>query len=63
MYFTFVKIRLNSKGKLEGSIENKSCSATPEDPKNVFEPYPNPKNNPLGPKEDNTFQKTNLKVA
>ena len=38
-------------------------------PKNVFEPYPNPKNNPLGPKEDNTsqklgrIQKTNLKVA
>ena len=33
---TLCKNRSNSKDKLEGSIENKSCSAIPADHKNVF---------------------------
>ena len=34
------KIKSKSKVRIEGTIENKSCSAIQIDPKNVFEPYP-----------------------
>ena len=37
-----------SKVRVEGTIENKSCSTTWVDPKKVFESFPKPKNSPLG---------------
>ena len=42
------KIESKSKVRIEGTIENKSCSSTWVDPKTFFEPYPDPKNSPLG---------------
>ena len=44
------KAKLKLKVKIEGTIENKSCSAIQIDPKNVFELYINPKISPWGPK-------------
>ena len=41
------KIKWKSKVTIEENIENKSCSTTWEDPKTVFELYPEPKNSPL----------------
>ena len=35
--------------QIEGSIENKSCSAIQIDTKNVFELFINPQISPLGP--------------
>ena len=40
-----------SNDRVEGNIENESCSTSGVDPKTVNEPYPNPKNSPLGPKK------------
>ena len=40
------KIKSNSNVRIEGIIENKSCSITWVDRKTVFEPYPEPKNSP-----------------
>ena len=45
----YPKIKLNSKVRIEGIVENKSCSTTRIDGKTDFEPYPEPKNRPLGP--------------
>ena len=45
------KIKSKSKVRVEGTIENKSCSTTWVDPKIVFEPYPDQKNSPLGPQK------------
>ena len=42
------------KVRIEGSIENKSCSAMPADPKNVFEPCSLAH---WGPKKPETTQK------
>ena len=39
------------KVRIEGTIENKSCSTTRVDPKTVFNHYPGPKNRPLGPQK------------
>ena len=36
--------------RIEGKIENGSCSTTWEDPKIVVEPFTIPKYSPLGPK-------------
>ena len=36
---------------MEENIDNKSCSTTLVDPKTFFEPYPDPKNSPLGPQK------------
>ena len=36
---------------MEKYIENENCSTTWVDPKTVFEPFPNPKNSPLGPQK------------
>ena len=48
----------NSKNvRIYGSIENKIYSAIWVNPKNVFEHYPNPKNNLLGPKKPKTTPK------
>ena len=41
------KIKSKSKVRIEGKIENKSCSTSWVDHKTVFEHYPNPKNSPL----------------
>ena len=45
------------KVKIEGIIENKSCSAIQVDSKNVFEYYPNPKIRPFGPNKAKKTQK------
>ena len=44
-----LKIKWKSKVRIEGNIENKSCSTPCVDPKPVFDLYSNPKNSPLGP--------------
>ena len=49
-------IKSKSKASIEKNIENKSCSTTWEDPKTVFEPYPDPKNGPLSPKKSTETQ-------
>ena len=43
------KIESKSNVRIERNKENESCSTTLVDPKSVVEPYPNPKNSPLGP--------------
>ena len=45
------QIKSKSKIRIEENIETKSCSFTWVDPKIVFEPYPDPKNIPLGPQK------------
>ena len=45
------KIKSKSNVRIEGNIENESCSTTWEDPKTVFGPYNNPKKSPLGPQK------------
>ena len=37
--------------RIEGKIENESCSITWVDPKTVVEPYLDPQTRPLGPKK------------
>ena len=44
----YSKIKPNSKVRIEGFIENESCSTTWAGKLKVFEPYPNPKNSLLG---------------
>ena len=48
---------INQISKLAKNIENESCSTTWVDPKTVVEPYPNPKNSPLGPQKVKLIQK------
>ena len=43
----FMQIKSRSKVRIEGTIENKSFSASWVGPKLVFEPSPDPKNSPL----------------
>ena len=45
------KIKSKSNVRIEGNIENESCSTTWVDPQTVFEPCSNPKNSPLGPQK------------
>ena len=45
------KIKSNSNVRIEGNIENESCSTTGVDPKTVFNRTPTPPKNPLGPKK------------
>ena len=40
-----IKSKLNV--RIEGNIENESCSTTWVYPRTVFEPFPNPKNSPV----------------
>ena len=44
-------MKSKSNAKIEGNIENESCSTTQVDLKTAFEPFPNPKNSPLGPQK------------
>ena len=43
------QIQLHDRAEIEQNSENKSYQSILGDPKTVFEPYPNPKNSPLGP--------------
>ena len=45
------KINSKSKVKIEGTVENKSCSTTWLDPKTFLEPYSDPKISPSGPQK------------
>ena len=45
------KIKPNSNVRIQGIIENESCSTTRVDSKMVFEPNIEPKNRPLGPEK------------
>ena len=53
-----------SNARVEGIIENESCSTTWVDPKIVLGSYPNPKKNPSGPKKVKNYPKikSNSKV-
>ena len=42
-------MKSKSNVRIEGNIENKSCSTTLADPQTVSEPYPSPKDGPLVP--------------
>ena len=55
------KIR-SSKVSIEVTKENKSCSTTWVDPKRVFEPYPDPKDSPLGPQKVKDYAKIKSKI-
>ena len=55
------KIESKSNVRIERDKENESCSTTWVDPKLVVEPYPNPKNSPLGPQKVKNDPKTKSK--
>ena len=46
------KIKSKSNDRIEGNIENESCSTTWVHPKTVIEPYCDPQTSPLGPQKD-----------
>ena len=43
-----MNLRSKLKVRIEGDIENESCSSTWVDPKIDFKPFPDPKNSPFG---------------
>ena len=43
--------KLHDRAEKEQNSENNSYQSILGDPKTVFEPYPNPKNSPLGPQK------------
>ena len=45
------QIESKSNIRIDGNVQNESCSTKRVDPKTVFEPYPNLKNSPLGPQK------------
>ena len=45
------KIKSKSDVRIEGNIENESCSTAWVDHTTFFEPFRNPKNSPLGPQK------------
>ena len=45
------KIKSKTNVRIEGNIENESCSTTWVNPKTIFKSYPNPENIPLGPRK------------
>ena len=47
----YPKIKSELNVRIEGNIENKSCSMTWVHPKTVFEPFPNLKNSLIGPQK------------
>ena len=55
------KIKSKSNVRIEGNIEHESCSTTWVDPIKVIEPYPNPKNSPLGLQKVKNEQKIDSK--
>merc|ERR1712121_569301 len=48
---THTNSKLHDRAEIEQNSENKSYYSILGDPKTVFEPYPNPKNSPLGPQK------------
>ena len=48
---THTNSKLHDRAEIEQNSENKSHYSILGDPKTVFEPYPNPKNNPLVPQK------------
>ena len=56
------KIKSKSNIRIDGNIQKESCSTTWEDPKTVNEPYPNPKNSPLGPQKVKNSPKIKSKL-
>merc|ERR1711873_151295 len=50
-------IKSKSNARVEGNIENESCSTTKVDPKTVVKPYSNPQTSPLGPHKTKTTPK------
>ena len=58
--------KLHDREEIEQYYENKSYQSILGDPKTVFEPYPNPKNSPLGPQkvknEPKIKSKSNVKI-
>ena len=48
---THTNSKLHDRAEIEQNSENKSYQSILGDPKTVFEPYPNPKNSPLGPQK------------
>jgi len=48
----YPQIKSKSSVRIEGHIENESCSSTWVDPKTVVEPYSDPQTRPLGPQKD-----------
>ena len=46
----YPKIKANSNVRNQEIIKNESCSTTWVDPKTIFEPHIEPKNSPLGPR-------------
>ena len=62
----YPKIRSKSNVRIEGNIENESCSTTQIDPRTVFKPYPNPNKSPLLPhnvKNDRKIRsKSNVRI-
>ena len=56
------KLSQIKKVRMEGIIKNESCSSTWVDPKTAYEPFPNPKNRPLGPQKVKSDHKIQSKV-
>merc|ERR1712236_775 len=46
------KLKSKSNVRIQGNIENESCSTTLVDPKTVVEPYSDHKTSPLGPQKE-----------
>ena len=56
------QIKSNSNVRIQGIIENESCSTTGVYPKTVFEPHIESKNSPLGPQKVKNNPKIMSKV-
>ena len=56
------QIKLESKVRIEGTIENESCSTTRVDPKIVFKPNLHPKYSLLGPQKAKKYPKIKSKI-
>ena len=50
--------KLHDRAEIEQNSEKKSFQSIWGDPKTVFEPYPNPKNSPLGPQKSKMTPKS-----
>ena len=50
-------IKSKSNARVEGNIENESCSTTWVDPKTFVKPYSNPQSSPLQPHKTKMTQK------
>ena len=53
----YPNIKSKSNARVEGNIENESCSTTRVDPKTFVKPYSNPQSSLLGPHKTKMTQK------